>query len=142
MEQRNKKVVVGGTFDILHEGHRALLKKAFSLGKVKVGLTSDKFARKTKKRKVNYFNRRKINLEKFCLENFSVKPKIRKIEDIFGFALKEDFDYIVVSPETYKNAVLINKERKKIRKKQIKIIKIKIVLDKKGKPISSSKLLK
>ena len=142
MKQRNKKVVVGGTFNILHQGHKSLLKKAFGLGKVTIGLTSDKFARKTKKRKVKPFNKRKSNLEEFCLENFSAKPKIRKIEDIFGFTLREDFDYIIVSPETYKNAVLINKERQKRRKKPIKIIKIKFVLDKKGKPISSNRLPK
>ena len=135
-------MVAGGTFDILHQGHKALFKKAFTLGKMTIGLTSDKFARKTKKRRVKKFNKRKDSLKKFCLKNFSALPKIRKIENIFGFALKEDFDYIVVSPETYKNAVLINKERRKIRKKPIKIIKIKFVLDKKGKPISSSRLLK
>ena len=142
MKQKNKKVVLGGTFDIFHQGHKTLLKKAFSLGKMTIGLTSDKFARKTKKRRVKKFNKRKSNLEKFCLENFSAKPKIRKIENKFGFSLKENFDYIVVSPETYKNAVLINKERQKRRKKPIKIIKIKFVLDKKGRTVSSSKLLK
>lgn len=142
MSKKTKRVVVGGTFDILHAGHKALLDRAFGLGKVTVGLTSDIFAKRMKKRKVKKFSERKNNLEKFCFKNFSEKPKIKKIENKFGFSIKEGFNYIVVSPETYKNAVLINKEREKKNRRPIKVVKIKFVLDKTGKPISSSNLSK
>jgi pantetheine-phosphate adenylyltransferase len=137
-----KKIVVGGTFDILHQGHRVLLRKAFSLGEVIIGLTSDAMAKKIKKRKVRDFKQRKKELVKFIKKNFSKKYKIVKIEDKFGPTLKKDFDYIVVSPATYKTALLINKERQKRKKKPLKIVKIKFVLDKNGKPISATKLLK
>jgi pantetheine-phosphate adenylyltransferase len=136
-----KKVILGGTFDILHKGHQALLKKAFDLGKVKIGLTSDQFAQKYKKRKLNDFLERKRNLEKFILKNFGQKAKIVKIDDIFGSALKEDFDFLVVSEETYKNGIKINQERKKLKKAPIEIVKIKMVLAEDGKPISCTRII-
>ncbi len=139
---KKKKVVVGGTFDILHEGHKAFLRKAFTLGEVTIGLTSDIMAKKTKKRKIRDFRLRKRELADFIKKEFKVKPKIVKIEDKFGPTLKEDFDYIVVSPETYPGAVLINLKRKNIKKKPIKIVKIEFVLDEDGKPISATKILK
>ena len=140
--QKYKKVVLGGTFDVLHKGHRALLKKAFGLGDVTIGLTSDKMARKFKKRKVNKFSDRKKAIEKLIKKEIRGKFKIIKIEDKFGPTLKEDFDYIVVSPETYPKAVLINKKRKKAKKRPMKIVKIKFVLGRDKKPISATKLRK
>jgi len=170
-----KKVVVGGTFDILHAGHKALLRKAYELveedkssslaterakrseggkertlfdfaaaraGGVLIGLTSDAMARKRKRRKIEDFKYRKKELEGFVRKEFNIKPKIVKIEDKFGPTLEEDFDYIVVSPETYKTALLINKERQKRNKKPIKIVKINFTLAKDKKPIFSTRIFK
>ncbi len=42
-----KKVAVGGSFDVLHIGHQALLEKAFEVGEfVLVGLTSNEMLEK------------------------------------------------------------------------------------------------
>jgi pantetheine-phosphate adenylyltransferase len=140
--KKETKVVVGGTFDVLHEGHAALLKKGFSLGEITVGLTSNKMAEKSKKRKVRDFRSRKRDLENFLKKSSVKKYKIVKIEDKFGPTLKEDFDFIVVSPETYPNALLINEKRRRTGRKQMKIIKIKFVCGKNGKPISSTDIIK
>lgn len=118
-----------------------------------IGLTSDVLAKTIKKRKVADFNQRKIELENFIKKEFKVKPphhkfgsggkpKILKIEDKFGPTLKKDFDYIVVSPKTYKTALLINKERRERNKKPIEIVKINFVLAEDRKPISSARILK
>ena len=40
-----RTVAVAGTFDVLHDGHKALLKRAFEVGnRVYVGITSDRMA--------------------------------------------------------------------------------------------------
>ncbi|MBZ9572398.1 phosphopantetheine adenylyltransferase [Patescibacteria group bacterium] len=140
--QFNKKVVIGGTFDVLHDGHKALLKRAFELGEVIIGLTSNVMAGEMKKREVQDFESRKKELEDFIRKEFKVEPGIEKIEDKFGFALEKDFDYIVVSPETYETAQLINEERQKRNKKPIEIVKIDFVLAEDGTPISCQRILK
>ena len=140
MKKKTKKVVIGGTFDVLHKGHESLLSRAFELGKVEIGLTSDKMAREIRNRKIKNFKERKRELENFIIKEFKVEPKITEIEDKFGFTLNRDFDYIVVSPETYKTALEINRERRKIRKKPIKIAKIDFVLAEDGKPISAERI--
>lgn len=136
------KVVMGGTFDVLHQGHKSLLRKAFGLGETTIGLTSNKMAEIMRKRKVRDFQDRKRALEKFIKKELAGKCKIIKIEDKFGPTLKEDFDYIVVSPATYKTALLINKKRRAIKKKSIKIVKIKFVLAENGKPINATQIIK
>jgi len=142
VKRKQKKVAVGGTFEIIHRGHIALLKRAFGLGEVFIGLTSDKMAFQIKKRKVKPFKERKKNLEKKIKEIFSRKAKILKIEDEYGTTLKDDFDYLVVSPETEKTAILINERRKLMKKKQIKIVKVNFVLAQDKKPISDRRILR
>lgn len=141
MKKNFKKVIIGGTFETLHKGHLTLFKRAFELGEVLIGLTSDKMAERQRKRKVKDFKERKRDLEGFLQKEFSIKPKIVKIEDKFGPALKGDFDYIIVSPETEKTAVMLNEKRIKRGKKPLKIVKIGFVLAEDGKPISDSRIL-
>lgn len=142
-ENRKKiRVVIGGTFDVLHEGHKALLRKAFSLGEILlVGLTSNSLAEMSRKRKVRDFAARKKDLKSFIFREFKGAARIVKISDAFGPTLKENFNYLVVSPESYRNATLINRERKRRRKKPIRIVKIKFVLGKNGRRISATELI-
>src|SRR4030042_563723 len=98
VKSSRKKVVLGGTFDILHSGHKALLKKAFSLGQVTIGLTSDEMARRSRKREVNKFSERKKALAGFIKNAFGEKARIFKLNDKYGSAPGKDFDYIIISP--------------------------------------------
>ena len=135
-----KKVVVGGTFDIFHIGHEKILEEGKSRGRLLIGLTSDQMAQKTKGRPVQDFDIRRKIVQNYILYKYGKKAEIRKIEDEFGFAVKEDLDFIIVSPETEKRAVLINQKRADLKKPPLEIIKIEFVLAEDGKPISSTRI--
>jgi pantetheine-phosphate adenylyltransferase len=137
------KVCIGGTFNILHFGHMVLINKAFKLagprGSVFIGLTTDDFI----KNKVNIkpYSKREKALKKYLKEKgYFNNSYIKPISDRFGPTLEEDFDVIVVSHETIKNAEEINLIRKKNGKKSLKIIKIPMILAKDGLPISSTRI--
>ena len=131
-----KKTVVGGTFELLHKGHRELLKKAFELGDfVLIGITADGFKKGCS---VNFENRKK-KVEDF-IKGFSKPYKIVKIYDKYGPTLKEDFDIIVVSPETFKTAEEINELREKKGMKKMEIVKIPLFYAEDLLPISSRRI--
>lgn len=131
-----KTVCLGGTFDIIHRGHEKLIEKAFEVAKeVFIGLTSDRMVNK----KVKSYKERKNQLLNY-LKSKNFKAKIVQINNIYGKTLEEDFDGIVVSPETEKIAKEINELRNAKGKKQMKIFKIKYVLAKNGKLISSKRI--
>ena len=65
MQKRHKLVATGGTFDIIHKGHLALLEKAFEVSEsVIIGVTSDKFAAERGKKITNNYDTRISNLTK------------------------------------------------------------------------------
>jgi pantetheine-phosphate adenylyltransferase len=137
------KVALGGTFEPLHEGHKKLIDVAVKLGgkDLTIGITSDEMARK-KIRSVLPFEIRAENVRRYVMRKYGFEPEIVKITDPYGKTLEVDFEYIVVSPETCKMAHLINKKRKELGKKEIKIVKVDFVMAEDGKPISATRIKK
>lgn len=138
------RVIIGGTFDTLHKGHRVFLKTALSLGgEVLIGLTSDRMAgRKALPYKISDFRTRKRNLKAFLDKNFPETPlyKIMKIEDPLKPGLAEGLDVIVVSPGTRGNADKINLLRNRKGLPALKIVQIPWVPAGDGKPISDLRI--
>ncbi len=135
------KVALGGTFQVLHKGHRKLIEEAFKIGdEILIGITSDEFASRTRKYKVRPYALRKKDVESFA-KKFHKNFEIRKINDHFGPTVKEDFDSIVVSHETYRYALEINFIRKTKGMKQLEIHSIGRVLAEDLIPISSSRIM-
>lgn len=135
------RVVVGGTFDPLHDGHRALLKKACELindGGLFVGLTSDKMAKNKSHRVDDYRTRFDAIMEFIAAQG--IKPEIIKLDDPYGPTLRDNFDYIVVSPETHPTALKINEIRREKGLKPIQIVLVDYVLADDGLPISSTRI--
>ncbi len=131
-----KRVVVGGTFEFLHKGHRELLKRAFEIGdNITIGITSDDF----KKECTIDFKKRREMVDSF-VRGFGKKYKIVKIHDRYGPTLEEDFDIIVVSRETRKTADEINDLRKKKGMQRMEIVEIPIFYAEDLLPISSRRI--
>jgi pantetheine-phosphate adenylyltransferase len=80
------------------------------------------------------------NVKQYIKSKYGFEPEIVKIVDPYGKTLEVDFEYIVVSPETYEVARLINKKRKELGKDEIKIVKVDFVLAEDGKPISATRI--
>ena len=94
-----------------------------------------------KNRERNPFEiRRKAVEEYLSKEKFHGNFKIKSIHDKYGPTLDEDFDAIVVSPETKSTAEEINKIRKQRGRKPLKIIEIPFVLADDDLPISSTRI--
>ena len=141
------EVILGGTFDHLHPGHKALLEAAKSFGSfVRVGLTTDEFAKSLRRSDphldlMQSYEIRKKELDSYLKSRDFKKYEIIIIEDRYGFALTaEDAEGIVVTEETYPTAVDINKLRALSNFDQLLILVIPFVYDENGIIISSRRI--
>lgn len=142
------KVAIGGTFDPIHDGHRALLRKALKLGDdaVVVGLTSDELAPKTrpKPREVRPFGKRREDLldELETLNEWGRDYRVERLEDPYGVASEDpEFDALVVSPETEEGGERINEIRRERGYEPLEVVVVPHVMADDGKPISSTRVV-
>lgn len=136
-------VAMGGTFDVIHKGHVALLSKAFEVSnKTIIGLTSDQLATKKDKKLWNDYSTRLKNLvslieQKFPNSNFHIS----KLDDDFGPAvLKDEVEALVVSEETSYQIQVLNKKRKEKNLSPVCGVIVPMVMAEDGTRISSTRI--
>lgn len=144
---RYSLVVCGGTFDLLHKGHKIFLQRLLETSDdLVIGLTSDKYVSQNKpNKKIKSFDVRKKTLVIF-LKGLKAEKRVKiiKINDVYGPLLKPNFrtDALAVSSDKYDVALEINLKRKNAGLSQIKIIKIPIINAEDRKIISATRIRK
>lgn len=140
------QVAIGGTFDPVHDGHRALFRRAFELGDLTVGLTSDELAPETRhvERYVRPFADRKQDLEdelQSLAAEYDREFAVRELEEPTGIATEPQFDALIVSPETRDGGKRINEIREEKGYDPLQIEVVGHVPAEDGKRISSTRIV-
>jgi pantetheine-phosphate adenylyltransferase len=142
--KKYKKVAVGGTFDELHRGHKALLNMAFDVGdKVVIGLSSDMFVSKMgKPHKTAPYDERRKELSIFLADSgLTKRAEIVTLDDPFGRTMaSEGLEALVVSKETQKIAEKINEKRQKAGLSPLEIVAVNMVPAENDTPISTTRI--
>ena len=136
-------VAMGGTFDIVHSGHIALLDKAFSISsKVIIGLSSDQLAKKRGKNLTSDYSKRLSLLKSVIEKNFpNSSYEISKLENDFGPAVIEgSVKALVVSEETSDKGIHLNELRAERNLSPVRIVVVPMILAKDGKAISTTRI--
>lgn len=135
------KAALGGTFNVLHRGHRALLDLAFEVGdEVLVGITSDAMASRSKGH-VRPLEERKADLERYLHTKpgkWSVLVIDRPDEHL---DVRTDLGALIVSPETRRTAESINRVRAARGLEPVRLVEVPHVLADDFLPIAARRVL-
>jgi pantetheine-phosphate adenylyltransferase len=138
-------VALGGTFDIIHKGHMALLTKAFSISShVIIGLTGDELVAKKGKNLINNYSKRLKSLTSTLQQHFpNSSYTISKLENDFGpAAIEGKVDALVVSEETSNKGDILNNLRQKRNLPLVDVVIVPMVLAEDGSQISTTRIKK
>ncbi len=138
------EVAIGGTFDVLHRGHKILLRTAFRAGdRVLIGLSRNGFARRlVKNHRVARYPKRKRELVSFLKkERLLDRAKIIPLDDPYGPTINDStVRALVVSRMTKKMADKINTIRRRRGLKPLPVVSIGMVVAEDFEPISSTRI--
>lgn len=144
MDRKFGTVLVGGTFDEFHRGHRALIMKAFEVGnRVIVGLSSDHLARELRKNHdVAIYEERLRELRDFLRrQGVFDRAKIVPLDTSYGITLSTTIaEALVVSKETEPVGLTINEKRVANGLKPLELVVIDMVPADDTIPISSTRI--
>jgi pantetheine-phosphate adenylyltransferase len=144
--RRYKLVALGGTFDVLHAGHRYLLSEAFNLGDiVLIGVTTDRLvATLPKKHRVRRFSSRVRDLHRFLrIRRWSSRARVTALRDPYGPASKrKTLEALIVSKSTLASGRRLNRLRKRNGLQPLDLVVVDLLKAADGKPISTTRVRK
>uniref|UniRef100_A0A1I7T0U7 CTP_transf_like domain-containing protein n=1 Tax=Caenorhabditis tropicalis TaxID=1561998 RepID=A0A1I7T0U7_9PELO len=131
-EKKYKKVVLGGTFDRLHNGHKVLLNKAAELAsdEIVIGVTDKQMIiKKSLFEMIEPVDNRMRKVVDFVEDiSGSAKCLTEPIIDPFGPSTRiSNLEAIIVSRETVKGGDAVNKKRVENGMKELDVIVIELV---------------
>ncbi len=139
-----KVAAVGGTFDLLHKGHRELLETAFRIGdRVLVGLTDDIFVKKLHKpHRVESFTAREAELRSYLeKKGFLTRSEIMALSDRYGPTINDgEIEALIVSKRSEAMSNKINELRAEKGLKPLEVVSIDMVLAQDRVPISTTRI--
>ncbi|MDO8571467.1 MAG: pantetheine-phosphate adenylyltransferase [bacterium] len=140
------EVLMGGTFDRLHDGHKQLLQKAFEVGDyVYIGLTTDEYIKRSKKllkEHVTSYAERLFSLQKYLYDQGVLNRAIvLPLGDTAGpKALDPKLEALIISEETRGGGEYVNNLRSQHNVPRMETVVVPLLTDATGQPISSTRL--
>jgi pantetheine-phosphate adenylyltransferase len=142
--RKYKFVALGGTFDVLHAGHRHLLHEAFKLGDiVLIGVTNDLLvATLRKKHQVRPFSSRVRDLDRFLkTQRWSSRARVNALSEPYGpAARRKKLQALIVSKGTLASGRRLNRLRRQNGLQPLDLFVVDLLKAGDGKPISTTRV--
>ena len=137
-------MALGGTFDVLHAGHRHLLSEAFKLGDmVLIGITTDRLVViLRKKHQVRPFSSRVRDLNGFLkARRWSSRARVTALREPYGpAASRRKLQALIVSKGTLASGRRLNQLRKQNGLQPLDLYVVDLLKASDGKPISTTRV--
>ncbi len=137
-------VALGGTFDVLHAGHRHLLSEAFKLGDVVlIGVTSDLLVETLhKKHQVRPFSGRVRDLGRFLkTQRWSTRARVTALREPYGpAARRKKLQALIVTKSTLASGRRLNRLRRQSGLLPLDLFVVDLLKAADGKPISTTRV--
>lgn len=147
MEKKYKAVALGGTFDRFHAGHAAFLKASLGISEsVIIGITTPLLtAGKPLSAHIEPYEARVIGVTRYLESVHADMDSVRivALNDKYGIAVTDPgIEALVVTPETRGVLPAMNRIRRKVGIKPLRMIPVPFVLAEDGRRISSERMRK
>lgn len=135
--------ILGGTFDQFHIGHQELIDTAFEQSEhVTIGITQpEMYKSKLFADQIQSFQIRKdVVISYLKTKGYIDRAKLISINDIYGDSLKNNMDAIFATYANLSNVRIINKKRKTLGLKPLKVILVSTLRGNDGQIITSRRI--